>query len=728
MLELDPAQRWILALPAILNERNGDRHDLLGGAARPTGTDKAAYILAKGWDVHAPSDVTDSLEWLDKEGHRLEFSRAGGGSVESFLGWDYGRMAAVAGWAYVAYLIDLDQAWGYLRRAAAVLRPAFGSFAELGQSYLRGLSLWSDGAETTTVKEAQEALAKLVSRDGSPYLSVPWRLDEADLQAAEAPRVAVREVLVKPGGSVATAIEEAGPGGRVLLARGTFRESLEPAHSVEIVGEHMSDCVIEGDGTKPAIWVASKVSVSVQGCTVRSGRTAEGKGLNAIHVAGGYAHVLECRVEGSHDAVFARDHGNLFVRESDVLAEGRCAIEADPGSAIVLDSEIHGAGLHGIALLSGPRQSVVRGCHVAGVAHAGIFVKAPTRIFDTRVEAPGEVGIAVQGLLHIDETIVTDSKGWGIVLQGEGHIHATRVDVEGSKGANLDVIKGEGDFTTCTMSRGLSSGVILQKEANVIFADVTIEDNAMGNVFVMDDARVVMFNCTIKGGGAGGLWSRGSSGRYMSVTVEGSRTTGVELLGEGAPVLVDVKIRGGASDGVIFQKGTKARLTRCVVEDNEGAAVLVREGAYPVFEDWLPGENGEPSAWEGEIPKVMQPMDMGPIELDPIEEKDGRYVFRFKSHPMVDYAFETRGKTPPFPTLANVFIEHNENAMGDELAGVEMFISGDTFVAQTKDRELAERFRGNIATLIQFQARLRGIADLVELRQDIGHMDPPTVK
>jgi len=92
------------------------------------------YILGNGWSVFTPGDALASLDWLAKSGHRASYAAAHGTSVEAFHGWDFARMANVAGWAYVAYLIDRETAWTWMRRAAAGAKAAFGSFAELGQS------------------------------------------------------------------------------------------------------------------------------------------------------------------------------------------------------------------------------------------------------------------------------------------------------------------------------------------------------------------------------------------------------------------------------------------------------------------------------------------------------------------------------------------------------------------------------------------------------------------
>lgn len=96
------------------------------------------------------ADATRALTWLlDGGGHRAEYEKEGRGPARSFAGWDAERASNVAGWAYAAYLIDLETAWTWQRRAAALARESFASWAELGRSYLDGLRTWCEGDRAT---------------------------------------------------------------------------------------------------------------------------------------------------------------------------------------------------------------------------------------------------------------------------------------------------------------------------------------------------------------------------------------------------------------------------------------------------------------------------------------------------------------------------------------------------------------------------------------------------
>jgi hypothetical protein len=69
-------KRWALATSAMLTERNGGRHDLLGGAERSEGEVRATRrLLSEWWGVDHRDDLLRALKWIDDGGHRAEFDR-----------------------------------------------------------------------------------------------------------------------------------------------------------------------------------------------------------------------------------------------------------------------------------------------------------------------------------------------------------------------------------------------------------------------------------------------------------------------------------------------------------------------------------------------------------------------------------------------------------------------------------------------------------------------------
>ena len=133
-------------------------------------------MLRNGWQVRTGEDAARTVSWLLRGGHRAEYEKAGLGTAKSFAGWDAQRVANVAGWAYAAYLVDLETAWAWHRQAGALVRESFTSWAEFGASYLAGLATWSEG-DRQVLDPSEQAMAWLLGDPTSPWLTLPFDLE-----------------------------------------------------------------------------------------------------------------------------------------------------------------------------------------------------------------------------------------------------------------------------------------------------------------------------------------------------------------------------------------------------------------------------------------------------------------------------------------------------------------------------------------------------------------------
>lgn len=123
-------QKWALAASAILAQRNGDKHDLLGGRERtPDNINYARRLLAGSWGVRNRQGLIDTLRDLRETGWRAEFTRLGTMSTvspsftrdpdnrrrmeivaafypkfgsKSILAWDFMRYISLCRWGYLA--------------------------------------------------------------------------------------------------------------------------------------------------------------------------------------------------------------------------------------------------------------------------------------------------------------------------------------------------------------------------------------------------------------------------------------------------------------------------------------------------------------------------------------------------------------------------------------------------------------------------------------------------
>lgn len=211
---LSPQRSWALAASAVLTERNGQLHDRLAGAhltAREA--EKARRTLGEWWGVTDRASLLDSLEWIQKTGHRERFARTGEqlatltseqrqaldtrrrtdvqlnqmlGVVEmhherlgkkSLLGWDFSRYIAVCRWGYAAGYLTEPEAWAKIIPAARTIRHAFTSWRELGENYLIGRQFWSPDEHARTGKLYRQAFDRLLADPTSPWNRVRWQVD-----------------------------------------------------------------------------------------------------------------------------------------------------------------------------------------------------------------------------------------------------------------------------------------------------------------------------------------------------------------------------------------------------------------------------------------------------------------------------------------------------------------------------------------------------------------------
>lgn len=210
---LSAEKQWALATSAILTERNGERHDILGGIDRTEQSiDAIKTRLRDWWSIDSRDSLLTTLKWLEEGGHRRDFERlaAAIGSMsreeyldllrksrhdedasdrlglvsdyaaklgpKGLLGWDYGRYVSLCRWGYVAGYATEEEAWDLILPAARKLRQTFDSWADLGANYLVGRAFWSPGLMRRDGQLYRNAYQTLLSSPQSPWVLLPWNL------------------------------------------------------------------------------------------------------------------------------------------------------------------------------------------------------------------------------------------------------------------------------------------------------------------------------------------------------------------------------------------------------------------------------------------------------------------------------------------------------------------------------------------------------------------------
>jgi len=140
-------REWALGCAAVLTERNHESHTLLGGCPlAEADKTKMRRRLSESWGINSREELFKTLEWIDREGHRVLFeetarllshlSRRGYQMLlqkadtpevqsklrivrqnykqlrsKSLYGWDYSRGICLCRWAYVVGFLSEEEAW-----------------------------------------------------------------------------------------------------------------------------------------------------------------------------------------------------------------------------------------------------------------------------------------------------------------------------------------------------------------------------------------------------------------------------------------------------------------------------------------------------------------------------------------------------------------------------------------------------------------------------------------
>lgn len=206
-------KNWALAASALLTERNGQRHDLLGGSERTEANVKNwKQTMRDWWGINSRADLFMVLKWLDEGGHRQDFEQLGEFShslsaaqhkelrrrlqfsdngvglhqlamvdtyseklgKKSLLAWDYARYISLCRWGYLVGYLSEEEAWERMLPAARTLQSAFDSWKDLGENYLIGREFWSLERTQKDGHLYRTAFQKLLADPASPWNRYAW--------------------------------------------------------------------------------------------------------------------------------------------------------------------------------------------------------------------------------------------------------------------------------------------------------------------------------------------------------------------------------------------------------------------------------------------------------------------------------------------------------------------------------------------------------------------------
>lgn len=587
------AQRWVLATQGILTQKFNANHLRVGGMPRPLCSHFGALFLRRDWGVRHANEAKECLAWLLREGHREAYASRLGCSADELYGWDLVRASAVAGWAYLAYHLDLETAWATMVESARELQRRFTSWQEVGTSYGLGRAVWQSGESS----EIADLCAKLLAPNGA--WDLPWDVDLAgDIPPAgeELPELVVD---AEGGGDHRTIVEAFAAmkvAARIRVRPGTYRESVVFTLPAELIAE--GDVTIEASDGAPIV-IRSQVGL-VRGVRLRSGKSAKGEAMHAAFLAKHYLKLVDCKLESVRCGVYAG------TRDGFVSIEG-CEVESAVNSGVLIENGAHGAvyrstirdvGGYGVlgkgdGQLVVEESSILRAVGPSAAAHEsvdGAFEKL-------QIEDGGSNGVEVLGDSEstVVDVAVRRCKGTGALITSSAQVTLEGCVLEGNAGNDLGVVGAKRVFASeCRLGGGPSCAVVVDQGGALELEECTVRGGPMPSVIAQNGAVVTLHHGSYAGD-VGTALSGGVGARFEVIGAEitGGQSYAIALKDSAANGIVGSRVSG--PNGGLYVSGGKPVILRGVTLEVSGTAPALAAcgGAEVAFVESVVSSTGE---------------------------------------------------------------------------------------------------------------------------------------
>ena len=499
---LSLSQRFKLAIPATINEGNGDCHTLLGGTRPMLEAYDKAQALSYWYGIENVEELQQSVKEL------LELDANDDGVAFNLI-----RASLIAGWGYGAGYWSAEDAWKVLDSSARLAQERFSDWETFSSSYTIGRNQREEEIghpfDTPPQGSSRDEIIQRLLAPGGLWQQIPF--DTPLEEDAPPPAPAVNRWLASCDGNGAPPLDEVlgslQPGDLIQLLPGRYAPLvIEGCVALEGLGE----VVIEG-GKAPAITLSHN-SLSISNVTLHSEDTAVllrhgallgaklaiRAGQVAVLVKEATAHLSDCFIEAGGEGILLQE-GKLIVENTEVLG-CKTGIYNDGCDLYVSGGEIHDCIEHGIYSQQGSNrilQSRIAACDTA------IEVRGKQTLVRDSLMADGQNGVLVfdGAYLILRESQIRNMKedGLRIDTDSKARLLATTIQENGECGIYLMGAASLYGFkleliepTAAPFTRQQSSRVLLI-DSLVRCPNYSLDYGGT--------ATVAFFNCTLESGG-----------------------------------------------------------------------------------------------------------------------------------------------------------------------------------------------------------------------------------
>lgn len=191
---LSTRERFGLAVGGVLTESNNDPFDRI---EMSYGRKDCRVCLADWWGINSASELSNMVDWLFVEGHRIPLMKSVYEIVDEqpehadledrghfivanaedmlrleFVSWDLSRVVNLARWGYVADYASMEQGWQWIHKAAAIVQDQYTCWKDTGDDFILGYRLWS--MQFSPIPDIVDAYERLLDDAESVWNTVDW--------------------------------------------------------------------------------------------------------------------------------------------------------------------------------------------------------------------------------------------------------------------------------------------------------------------------------------------------------------------------------------------------------------------------------------------------------------------------------------------------------------------------------------------------------------------------